>query len=339
MKLLSTADVQLAYRKLKSLVYYDKTDLKLRQRLAEFECDPSFVERLLEVKKVINTDDPLRAPSFRRWLNEINFRVIPKNLEKHKPSVGDDADSKGKFISNVTSEKIFRIARVNYFFDGPIELHLIAVLWIMREGRVLDAQLGVECYGSRLDARLDNPDDRSVALFRRYHELYARWRDSGIRKAKQLLSEEQTSVCILGLDIQEYHYNIRLDFREIARSIYEADFEDADPSESVEGPSNLLRCLEAICITYREKINLSLRLTHKDVPSLDKGIPIGLCSSPLLANWYLRNFDKAVKRLIRPAYYGRYIDDILLVIPAMEDPSAESNPAHPLWSCPCCCGK
>jgi hypothetical protein len=44
-------------------------------------------------------------------------------------------------------------------------------------------------------------------------------------------------------------------------------------------------------------------------------LPIGICFSPLLANWYLRGFDKAVRENINPNYYGRYIDDILLVLP------------------------
>ena len=314
-----------AYRKLKRLVYYDKTDLNLRQRLADFECDPNFNERLLAVKKVINSDDPFHESVFTGWLNEISFRVVPKSLEKGRTSENGKADSGGKFISNVTSAKNYDVEKVNYFFDGPIEVHLVAMLWIMFEGQVLDTQLGKECYGSRLDTSLGNPNDSSAGLFLKYHELYARWRDSGIRKAKQLLTEEHTNVCILGLDVQEYYYHIRLDFNVIAHFIHEAIFEEADQSESAWAPSKLLMCLEAICVAYRKKIAPLLQLTHNHVP-LDAGIPIGLCSSPLLANWYLRDFDNAVKTQVRPAYYGRYVDDILLVVPTPEDPSKAGSP-------------
>ncbi|MHB1678133.1 MAG: reverse transcriptase domain-containing protein [Sulfuriferula sp.] len=316
-----------AYRKLKRLVYYDKTDLSLRQRLANFECDPNFNKKLLAVKKIVNSDDPLHEKLFKKWLNEISFRVVPKSLEKDDSSENGKADCEGKFISNVTSAKVFHVARVNYFFDGPIELHLIAVLWIMFEGRVLDAQLGKECYGSRLEDGLGNPDDRSAGLFRKYHELYARWRDSGIRKAKQLLTEERTSVCILGLDVQEYYYYIQLDFNAIALLIYEAALEEGNQLELVAVPSNMLRCIEAICVAYGKKITPLLQLTHEHVP-LNAGIPIGLCCSPLLANWYLRDFDNAVKTQVRPAYYGRYVDDILLVVPAPEDPSKAVSPVE-----------
>lgn len=317
-------NLEVAYRKLKRLVYYDKTDLRLRQRLAEFECNADFKKKISAVKKVINSDDPLHEPLLKRWLNNIKFRIVPKSFEKAESFKSDNADTNGKFISNVTSAKVFHVHRVNYFFDGPIELQLIAVLWIMFEGRILDSQLGEECYGARLEDELSNSENRSAGLFRKYHECYAKWRDSGIQRAKQLLTDDQTNVCILGLDIQEYYYHIRLDVNAIAKSIYEARLEEIDRLEAA--PSNLLRCLEAICVTYRKHIDPFLQLTHESVPALDTGIPIGLCSSPLIANWYLRDFDKAVKTLLRPAYYGRYVDDILLVVPALEDPSKEGPP-------------
>jgi hypothetical protein len=318
-------DVNTAYRKLKRMVYYDKTNLRLRHQLADFEGSTRFTDRLLAVGKVVNSDDPLKERSFKRWLSEIEFRVVPKSFEKKVSSQYADSDTGGKFITNVTSAKVFSVERVNYFFDGPVELHLIAVLWIMFEGRVLDSQLGPECYGSRLEAGLESPHEQSAVLFRKYHELYARWRDSGIRIAKQLLSEEHKNVCILGLDVQEYYYHIRLDYSSIAQSIHEALVKGNDLFHSDITPSNLLRCLEAICVTYRHKIRPLFQISHRNV-SPDVGIPIGLCSSPLLANWYLRRFDEAVMTLVRPAYYGRYVDDVLLVIPTPEDPSDGESP-------------
>ena len=315
-----------AYRKLKRLVYYDKTDLHLRRHLAEFECDPSFDRRLATVRKVMNSDNPLREPSFGKWLEEINFRVVPKSIEGSNFSTGENADTEGRFITNVTSAKSYRVTRVNYFFDGPIELHLIAVLWIMFEGRFLDSQLGDECYGARLEDSLSYPNDSSAGLFRKYHELYARWRDSGISKAKQLLTNEQTNVCILGLDLQEFYYRIQPDYSAIANSVYEAVLQETDKSETNSAPSNLLRCLKKICMKYREKIDPFLKNTHEDIPPHGAGLPIGLCSSQLLANWYLLDFDKAVKTIVRPAYYGRYVDDILLVLPVPEDPTSKRHP-------------
>jgi len=259
--MVTAKQVQTAYRKLKRLVYYDKTDLRLRQRLAEFECGQTFKSRLSDVEKVLNTRDPVKQSIFQTWLNQIDFRIVPKSLTPDPPDEG-----KGKFLSNVTSAKVLEVDKVNYFFDGPIELHLIAVLWIMVEGWLLDSQLGAECYGSRLEEAVRESSDQSANLFVRYHELYAGWRDSGIRKAKQLLAEEQKNVCILGLDVQQYFYRIRLDFGAVAQSIYQAALKESGADDAVVTPSSLLRCLQAIHETYRRKIGPSLEQTHEDVP-------------------------------------------------------------------------
>ena len=315
--------VELAYRKLKRLVYYDKTDHHLRRRLAEFECSPDFKKRLATIKRVLNTKFPLKNSVFKKWLDEIDFRIVPKSLDGVDSSGSNQSDADGKYISNVTSSKCLEVERVNYFFDGPVELHLISVLWIMFEGRYVDSELGKECYGARVSNRLSDEDDESAELFQKYHELYSGWRDTGIKKAKQLLVEDKTSVCILGLDVQEYYYRIKIDFSALSKAVSKANTEDGYFEDS---PSSLLNCLEAICIAYREKIEPYIQHTHDDPPTIDTGIPIGLCSSPLLANWYLKSFDRAIKSKIKPAYYGRYIDDILLVVKASEDPSRDDNP-------------
>lgn len=326
MRSVSTEHIHTAFRKLKRLTYFDKTDLNLRLKLAEFECDAGFEENLLTIAQVVNSDDPLQEPLFQHWLEKIDFRVVPKSFKNDfPPSENGNASKSGKFISNVTSAKIFCIDKVNYFFDGPIETHLIAILWIMFEGFLLDAKLGDECFGSRLEDELSNPEHRSAGLFRKYHERYSKWRDSGIRKAEYLLTEDRTSVYILGLDIKEYYYHIRLDFSAIAKSVHEAKLEEGEQPETEEMPSSLLRCLEAIISTYRKKILPFREITHGDLKN-DAGIPIGLCSSQLLGNWYLRDFDQVIKNLVRPAYYGRYVDDILLVIPANGDLQKNESP-------------
>lgn len=318
--------VDTAFRKLKRFVYYDKNDLHLRHRLAEFECSSNFKKQLLSVKKVLNNKEPSNEPDFKKWLEEIDFRIIPKSFYAEESGKPVQSESQERFISNVTSSKYQYVEKVNYFFDGPIELHLIAVLWIMFEGRLLDAKLGKECYGSRLSGQLNDEDDQSGALFQKYHELYAQWRDAGIKKAKQLLIEENSSVCILGLDVQEYYYRIKLNFPDIAKTINNEMNVGKNTAPSESQPSNLLVCLESIYVSYRKRIEESVQLTHDDMMQNSTGIPIGICSSPVLANWYLMSFDKDVKSKLKPAYYGRYVDDILLVIEASVAPSLGGQP-------------
>ncbi len=85
----------------------------------------------------------------------------------------------------------------------------------------------------------------------------------------------------------------------------------------------LFRCIEEICKTYCKALKPLLAITHPDLPETATCLPIGLSASPVIANWYLKAFDDAVLGSVRPAYYGRYVDDILLVIPLREPPEEE----------------
>jgi hypothetical protein len=311
-------EIETAYRKLKSYVYYDKTDLHLRARMAKFECSDKFEANLQAVQEVADAVNPASHRRFKRWLRRIGCRVVPKKLGPARSSKLAVDEAAGKFITNVTSAPSVEVETVNYFFDGPIELHLIAVLWLMRDGRHLDAKFLPECCGSRLSPKLHDENDDSLQLFTKYHEQYSRWRDTGIRKAKQLLVEERRSVAILGLDLREYFYRVDLDFDQVREALRTA-------GALVDDQGDLLHCIEAIGKAYRERIAPLLERTHPDLAESEIGLPIGLCSSLVLANWYLQDFDAAVLNSVRPAYYGRYVDDILLVVSASQDPNKSAE--------------
>jgi len=264
-----------AYKKLKRLVYYDNTDLSLRKRLAAFETHPLFRKKLSRIGKVINSDDPIHEPLFKTWLERINFRIVPKKIENDGYDNCSSAETEGTFISNVTSANKYNVKKVNYFFDGPIELHIVAVLWIMTEGYILDDLLGDECHGNRLQSPVGDRNDRTPHLYKKYHELYVKWRDLGIKKAQQLLVDEKKNVCILSLDLQEFYYRIIVNYHDIARTVAKPQKHINEHREQRVAPSKLLSCLNAICFKYREKINPLLMQTHQ-ISSSDAGIPIGL---------------------------------------------------------------
>jgi hypothetical protein len=314
--------IQVAYKKLKQMVYFDKTNLALRERLAEFECDSDFERSLLKLANIIESDDPCGTEKFSDWLRQIRFFLVPKGVEN--PENGDG--SNGTYVSNFTSTKAHRVGKVNYIFDGPIELHLISVLWLMVEGYEYDKILSEHCYGSRLHQQLDKSSDHSAYLFQKYHELYGRWRDTGIEKARDLLIDDKRSVCVIALDVQEYYYRIELDWDSLREKIRRPKLENAFDEwlydKEVLG-EKLFKCIEAICSTYRQKIDPFLRITHSDLPDAAICLPIGLCASPVIANYYLTEFDQAIMEKVRPAYYGRYVDDILIVVPTAKVPRSK----------------
>ena len=321
MSILQDDLIAVAYKKLKQMVYYEKTHLFVRQRLADFECDAEFENRLRLVERVVRTESPTQTEEFQKWLKQIRYAVLPKGV---KGPEAHDKDN-GTFVTNVTSQKRYSVEKVNYIFDGPIELHLIAVLWLMIDGRKLDDSLATNCKGSRLHDLVGKYDDHSAHLFKKYHELYAQWRDDGIKKARDMLVEEERSVCIIALDLQEYYYRVQLDWKKLRillkRPKKQGNLVDwLHQSDFLGG--RLLECVEAIFESYQERIRGDLKITH-DLPPEATCLPIGLCASPVIANWYLRDFDKEILSKVRPAYYGRYVDDILLVVANETIPDAD----------------
>ncbi len=337
-----------AYKKLKQFVYYEKSNLYLREKLARFEIDDTegtLQIRLKNVYSVLHSSNPNKNQRFIDWLEKIRYLVVPKsnvrsidtgNDGEDRLDIVDSTESKGdidrgtkdkdepKCISNRHPDKSYAIDNVNFFFDGPIELYIICVLWIMEEGFLLDHLLDepeMVCYGSRLDKCLGNNDD-STKLFRNYHPLYSNWRDNGISKAQSLLSQDRKSVIIVGLDIEKFFYNVDVDFTKLKNII--ATLRTAALDESCSKNTDtcgLIDLVNAIHEAYSEVAKVDIETFYNvEFAGL---LPIGLPSSPIFANWYLKEFDNDILHNLMPAYYGRYIDDILLVfsLPPLDDPS------------------
>jgi hypothetical protein len=60
---------------------------------------------------------------------------------------------------------------------------------------------------------------------------------------------------------------------------------------------------------------------------LKKGLPVGLPASAVVANMALIELDRLIEKQVAPLYYGRYVDDILLVI----ENGANLKSADELW--------
>jgi len=80
--------------------------------------------------------------------------------------------------------------------------------------------------------------------------------------------------------------------------------------------ANLTSTLRRIHTAYHDAIRPFLPLTHSFSRTMPEGLPIGLPSSRVLANFLLAPFDAEVREKLRPDYYGRYVDDMLIVAQA-----------------------
>lgn len=323
-------DIKQAYIKLKSYVYYDNTDILLRRQLVEFETsigkdflfnNPSshynIGGELFDYKHSFTLEEKFGRIAielndfhkgsnfFEAILSDIKINFYPKKIKPH--------DEDNNFISNVRIKDKYEIERVTPFIDAPIELHIIAVLWIMKHGVTLDANLKDECLGNRL---LLNKDKTEVVqgsgLFKPYFNQYQKWRDEAVEVAEDILKNRK-NVAFINLDIKDYFSSVRIkrtdlfegrkhkilhdyyNLKEIFLTIH--DKYSALLASKFQSPSNF----------YNELIGQNEQL-EKVV------LPIGLVSSYVLANHYLKDFDDEIINIIKPSYYGRYVDDMLFVI-------------------------
>lgn len=312
--------VKLSFLKLKQSVYYDKNDLHLRKRFAEFETAVDFEDRLENVRSVVHHSNPIHTSLWNEWLKNISYRMVPKTVLSNR----DRNKKHSNFTTNVTSSPQHRVDRVNYIFDGPIELHLVAIVWILTSGKFLDRHLLNNCHGVRLSKEVWDESDQSSQLYRQYHIQYSRWRDTAISIARNSLVNQKQSVSIMGLDFKDYFYSISIDWEDVKSSIahYRAEYHREKDTKNPVGSDFLTDCIRSISETFHGLIFRKLRITHPITSSdLAHGLPIGMPASYILANWYLRQFDSAVMKKLRPVYYGRYVDDVLMVLPWNDDGS------------------
>ncbi|HRE68190.1 MAG TPA: RNA-directed DNA polymerase [Cyclobacteriaceae bacterium] len=319
-----------AYAKYKSHVYYDTTELFQRKQLAVFETGigdeiTRSHPRVYKIKEdffqfaAIDLNQKFAAiaegltnyhsnPEFiDHFLDQIKLTPLPKNFvdPKKRKEIQQNVPSQENFITNKREDETYLVDRLSIFISLPVELHLISVLWLMQYGYRLDKKLGDECLGNRL---ILNQDKTAITegsgLFKPYFNQYQKWRDLAVEEAQRRLANGE-SIALLNLDVKDYFYSVRIDFKEIEKEL------------GITEGSNLHKVFKKIHSVFTDL------LVSKNIPHTKIGdeigtnviLPIGMTSSYVLANWYLTEFDDRIRQKIRPIYFSRYVDDILIVIP------------------------
>ena len=207
-------EIKNAYKRLKTYIYYDNTDIILRRKLVEFETnltkdfnsifriseEPYYIGKELDIFEnefgvPQSIDSKLRiftdqlnsfhySPEFFDFfLNKISANFYPKRYDQNE--IADN------FISNQRIKENYGINRLTAFIDAPIEIHLLSVLWTVKYGVQIDAKLGDNCIGNRL---LLTKDKKTIVhgsgLFKPYFKQYQKWRDDSVSIAQELIKNE-----------------------------------------------------------------------------------------------------------------------------------------------------
>jgi len=316
---ISKEEVKEAYIKYKAYVYYDTTELFQRRKLAEFETgllseeflfgstpyaegifnlSVDLEEKFDKIVEWINTQHTEKA--FDQFLDKIDLIYLPKKFKKKK--------EEENFITNQRICDHYEIEKIVAFADIPVELHLVTILWIMKYGYKLDSKLDSSCMGNRLVLNKSKTTIvKGSGLFKPYFTQYQKWRDNAVEEAQRKLNNG-SKVAFINLDLKDYFYSARINFTTIEKEIW--------GEEGYKSSSNIHDIFKEI---YK-RVTAKVKATKYPNPELENQIgnncilPIGIASSYVLGNYYLKDFDTRIRKLIPQVYYSRYVDDILIVI-------------------------
>lgn len=308
--------IRIAYKKLKASVYFDKTQLPLRDRIVEFEAS-GVEEKLTELHTMFLRENKAWEAFEADILNNIGVLVFPKKLCNWK-------DEEAPIIFNTDNEPV-RLEKAQHFIDLPVVGHILGVLWVLSVGLMLDNRKDPDnmnmyehSYGNRLRKTLINPETGDITyspnLFEPYFSQYESWRDRALEYAKKRLDDKQDAL-ILTLDFKSFFYSV-----DIQEQTYNELLKNLDNYE--EWHERVHTFVYKVLYTYSKilrKINTDEEMQTKSRTIL----PIGFLPSNILSNWALTPFDNAIIKRWNPVYYGRYVDDIIIV-----DKVEKNSPLH-----------
>ena len=293
-------DVIKAYRKFKSFVYHDKVNLLLRQQLAEFESSGD-VERRLEKLDRKLASYSAQSAYWRALFQQLSCWKFVKETGKDENTSNNSQI--GKFISNKHSDSELFVNKESFFIKAPVELHVCCALWAIKVGYRLELKMKNPPYANKIILREDNGSKQPVVgirFYSPYHVQYQLWRNGAIKSAKRLV-EDKKNALIIGLDVMNYYNSIQIDVKELSENALNGNI-----------PADLVPLCNVVTRIHQKYTRDVIR--RSDLKRNQQILPIGLMSSGVMANFYLDGLDSKIKNTLRPDYYGRYVDDILLVI-------------------------
>ena len=207
--------IKQSFKKLKSSVFFDKTQLVLRDKLVAYETSPDFENKLSELAtKILSLD-----LDWDEIINSINVLTFPKKINR-----GDnDTKNEPKFITNIIN-KSTEIDDIQCFLDMDVEGYILGVAWLLTVGYKFDNELYEHSYGNRMRKNVINEFGKatySPYLFEPYFQQYESWRDTAINFTQKSLNKNQ-DVVVLMLDFKRFFYQVDItehDLKECLKEI------------------------------------------------------------------------------------------------------------------------
>ena len=304
---LTIEDLFYAYRKAKADCFFERSTFESRE-FAKFELNlVSNLHILLARLQAGEIDTLLKdnlgepRPGAKKLSVELND---PPSHNGH--AFFSDADLEfERLIKNRKVRPEFRV--IGHF---PVIMHILSALWINTTGHLYDAVLQRTARGARLRRfRSQRRGQRgayhreAIGSFEPYWEPYRRWRADGLDAIRRELKHD-ARVLAVTLDITSYYHSIDASF------LLDPKFLEYSAIKLSEWQRGFTQSIVTALHLWAEKARAD-QLLSAGSPD---GVPIGLSLSRIVANVLLLELDRSIQRNLAPIYYGRYVDDIFLVI-------------------------
>jgi hypothetical protein len=233
-------------------------------------------------------------------ITKSDWSLICKNITFENPPSDDNSSRDLIYIDPKEEWESQQTGNINANFrlmaKASIDFHILSSLWIAKVGHKYDAFLGDDSYGNRL-RRCENGEinSHSMGNFKPYLKPFRDWRDNGFRSMHAALDNKKSLITITA-DVGSFYHELEPDF------LLDTDFLSLLGLKLSDDEVSLTK------IFIRE-----IKRWSKSTP-LKKGLPVGLPASAIIANLALIELDRLIHQDLTPIYYGRYVDDIILVI-------------------------
>lgn len=289
-----------SFKKFKSRIFYDKTLLFIKKKVAEFESNrENFFSCLENIACALNKSD---YSYFESLIKKIDFNVLPKKF------VSEQETS----IVSSTTDHNKKIAKINFFIDMPIELHIIDFLWMLLIGKIMKSYSFEYKYAAATkfknglyleDASLtDGIDFESNRAYMPYFKLYSNWRDGAFDIIEH--RNQNDNLILICLDLKSFYYSVEFNFNDLKNKLHN--------DERLETFQFLTDIINRIYSQYTKILREYKAGIRNSANSCI--FPIGVDSATVLREIYLAQFDKKIVSALSPLYYNRYVDDMLIVL-------------------------
>jgi hypothetical protein len=300
------ADLYAAYRKAKAEAFLEKAHFSV---LAFTRYEADLDENLRRLLQSLLTKEPTW---YRDTLFLGKYQYVPKKIDIPAELAATDVHFStldahtdwGNLFSRGGKRRLKASFRL--VITATVDFHVISALWILKVGHLYDACLDRDCaFANKLRRIQDesggkrvNPD--SSGLFVHYIYSYREWRERGLRVMRELLLKDRRVVAVT-MDVRSFYHSVNPEF--LTRPTFLQRLGLQLTRDQKRFTDNLIA---ALATWYQSTPDYAARPAG--------ALPVGLSASKIVSNVLLKEFDEHILTKLNPAYYGRYVDDLFLVV-------------------------